>query len=56
MLPMGQLHFFGLYDSTPLVVAAVRTDMVWKLGLVTLGTGRQVGKCHLLMGTPLATS
>ena len=56
MLLAGQLHFFGLYHSTPLIVAAVQADMVRKLGLITLGAGRQVWKCHLLMGPSLATS
>ena len=56
MLLVGQLHFFGLYHSTPLVVAAVRTDMVWKLWLITLGAGRRVGKCKPLMGSSLAPS
>ena len=56
MLLVGQLHFFSFDHRTPLVVAAVRTDMVRKLGLITLGAGGQVGKCKPLMGPSLATS
>ena len=56
VLPAGLLHLFGFDHSTPLVVAAVRTNMVWKFGLVTLWAGREVGKFEPLVGSSLAAS
>ncbi len=53
-LLIGQLHFFGFDDGTPLVVAAVWADVMRQLGLITLGASRQIHKCCLLMSSALS--